>query len=180
MRWHPWSSFELWSFWRLQTCHMQMLLLGYMLTITDLDSPYSLFSLTLHANVTFCSLFINRSSCLSLSPSRLPDPLHAYLGLCGLSLIGEPSLRKVHPALNITQRAFQHLQQLQQTWGDNTGSFTRQHWQQDDPRLRLWTGSGTSNRSQTEATGPCWVSGNSSNYIDEWIRIVGHISIVAL
>ncbi|MEQ2177534.1 hypothetical protein GOODEAATRI_004554, partial [Goodea atripinnis] len=51
-----------------------------------------------------------------------PDPLHAYLGLCGLSLIGEPDLRKVHPALNITQRAFQHLQQLQQTWRDNTGS----------------------------------------------------------
>ncbi|MED6283384.1 Geranylgeranyl transferase type-1 subunit beta [Characodon lateralis] len=55
-------------------------------------------------------------------PDSHPDPLHAYLGLCGLSLIGEPDLRKVHPALNITQRAFQHLQQLQQTWRDNTGS----------------------------------------------------------
>ncbi|KAI3372789.1 hypothetical protein L3Q82_023245 [Scortum barcoo] len=60
-------------------------------------------------------------------PDSHPDPLHAYLGLCGLSLIGEPSLRKVHPALNITQRAFQHLQQLQQTWRDSTGSCSRQH-----------------------------------------------------
>ncbi|CAF90463.1 unnamed protein product, partial [Tetraodon nigroviridis] len=51
-------------------------------------------------------------------PDSHPDPLHAYLGLCGLSLIGEPSLRRVHPALNVTQRAFQHLQQLQQTWRD--------------------------------------------------------------
>lgn len=80
----------------------------------------------------------------SFSPiSRLPDPLHAYLGLCGLSLIGEPSLRKVHAALNITQRAFQHLQQLQQTWKDSTGSCSRQHWQRDDPQRCLWTGSVT-------------------------------------
>nr|XP_046243594.1 geranylgeranyl transferase type-1 subunit beta [Scatophagus argus] len=59
-------------------------------------------------------------------PDSHPDPLHAYLGLCGLSLIGEPNLRKVHPALNITQRAFQHLQQLQQTWRDSTGSCSGQ------------------------------------------------------
>lgn len=62
---------------------------------------------------------------LAAAASRPPDPLHAYLGLCGLSLIGEPSLRKVHPALNITQRAFQHLQQLQQTWKDRTDSCGR-------------------------------------------------------
>lgn len=60
-----------------------------------------------------------------------PDPLHAYLGLCGLSLIGEPSLRKVHPALNITQRAFQHLQQLQQTWKDRSDSCGRQQWRRE-------------------------------------------------
>ncbi|KAK1892105.1 Geranylgeranyl transferase type-1 subunit beta [Dissostichus eleginoides] len=58
-------------------------------------------------------------------PDSHPDPLHAYLGLCGLSLIGEPSLRKVHPALNITQRAFEHVQQLQQTWRES--SCGRQH-----------------------------------------------------
>lgn len=71
------------------------------------------------------------SSFLFVPFTLLSDPLHAYLGLCGLSLIGEPSLRKVHPALNITQRAFQHLQHLQQTWRDNTGSCSRQHWQHD-------------------------------------------------
>ncbi|XP_010774448.1 geranylgeranyl transferase type-1 subunit beta [Notothenia coriiceps] len=60
-------------------------------------------------------------------PDSHPDPLHAYLGLCGLSLIGEPSLRKVHPALNITQRAFEHVQQLQQTWRESAGSCGRQH-----------------------------------------------------
>ncbi|XP_068422727.1 geranylgeranyl transferase type-1 subunit beta [Clinocottus analis] len=60
-------------------------------------------------------------------PDSHPDPLHAYLGLCGLSLIGEPGLRKVHPALNITQRAFQHVQQLQQTWRGGTGSCSQQH-----------------------------------------------------
>uniref|UniRef100_A0A3P9LF22 Geranylgeranyl transferase type-1 subunit beta n=1 Tax=Oryzias latipes TaxID=8090 RepID=A0A3P9LF22_ORYLA len=54
-------------------------------------------------------------------PDSHPDPLHAYFGLCGLSLIGEPNLRKVHPALNITQGAFQHLQQLHQTWRSSCG-----------------------------------------------------------
>lgn len=96
-----------------------------------------------HLWPSFPSLF-SYSLPTSFSPiSRPPDPLHAYLGLCGLSLIGEPSLRKVHAALNITQRAFQHLQQLQQTWKDSTGSCSRQHWQQDDPQLCLWTGSVT-------------------------------------
>lgn len=95
---------------------------------------------------SFVSLF-SPLTVLPISPPPLlfspSDPLHAYLGLCGLSLIGEPNLRKVHAALNITQRAFQHLQQLQQTWRDSTGSCSRQHWQQDDPPLCLWTGSVT-------------------------------------
>ncbi|KAM6965172.1 geranylgeranyl transferase type-1 subunit beta [Aplochiton taeniatus] len=51
-------------------------------------------------------------------PDSHPDPLHAYFGICGLSLLGEPSLRKVHPALNISHRAFEHLQQLQRAWRD--------------------------------------------------------------
>ncbi|XP_056148047.1 geranylgeranyl transferase type-1 subunit beta [Lampris incognitus] len=57
-------------------------------------------------------------------PDSHPDPLHAYFGLCSLSLLGEPSLRKVHPALNVTQRAFQYLQQLHQTWRDTAGTCT--------------------------------------------------------
>ncbi|XP_039614882.1 geranylgeranyl transferase type-1 subunit beta [Polypterus senegalus] len=49
-------------------------------------------------------------------PDSHPDALHAYFGICGLSLIGEGNLRKVHPALNVSVRAFEYLQQLHQTW----------------------------------------------------------------
>lgn len=100
------------------------------------------------------SLFFSPSSSSALfgphlfSPqpsSWLPDPLHAYLGLCGLSLIGEPTLRKVHPALNVTQRAFQHLQQLQQTWKDRTDSCGRRQWQRE--RRPLCARAAPSNKS---------------------------------
>ncbi|MGH0163438.1 UNVERIFIED_CONTAM: hypothetical protein FKN15_067516 [Acipenser sinensis] len=49
-------------------------------------------------------------------PDSHPDALHAYFGICALSLIGEYNLRKVHPALNVSRRAFEHLQHLHQTW----------------------------------------------------------------
>uniref|UniRef100_A0A674BDR3 Protein geranylgeranyltransferase type I, beta subunit n=1 Tax=Salmo trutta TaxID=8032 RepID=A0A674BDR3_SALTR len=49
-------------------------------------------------------------------PDSHPDPLHAYFGICGLSLIGEANLRRVHPALNVSQRAFEYLQHLHRTW----------------------------------------------------------------
>ncbi|KAL7828429.1 hypothetical protein SRHO_G00320630 [Serrasalmus rhombeus] len=52
-------------------------------------------------------------------PDSHPDPLHTYFGICGLSLIGEPNLRKVHPALNVSDRAFEYLQQLHQTWRES-------------------------------------------------------------
>ncbi|CAB1321507.1 unnamed protein product, partial [Coregonus sp. 'balchen'] len=45
-------------------------------------------------------------------------PLHAYFGICGLSLIGEANLRRVHPALNVSERAFEYLQHLHRTWRD--------------------------------------------------------------
>ncbi|PVD19709.1 hypothetical protein C0Q70_20200 [Pomacea canaliculata] len=45
-----------------------------------------------------------------------PDPLHTYLGLCGLSLIGEPGLLTLHAALNISQRAADHLGDLHRRW----------------------------------------------------------------
>lgn len=86
----------------------------------------------------------------SPQPSWPPDPLHAYLGLCGLSLIGEPTLRKVHAALNITQRAFQHLQQLQQTWKDRTDSCGRQQWRRERRPLCARAAPAA---SQSEATG---------------------------
>ncbi|KAJ7425446.1 Geranylgeranyl transferase type-1 subunit beta [Willisornis vidua] len=34
-------------------------------------------------------------------PDSHPDALHAYFGICGLSLIGESGICKVHPALNV-------------------------------------------------------------------------------
>ncbi len=43
------------------------------------------------------------------SPMFCTDPLHTYLGLCGLSLNGEEGLRHIHPALNISQRAEEWL-----------------------------------------------------------------------
>ena len=38
-------------------------------------------------------------------PGGRPDPLHSYMGLAGLSLIGHPDLQPLDPALNISQRA---------------------------------------------------------------------------
>jgi len=52
-------------------------------------------------------------------PDIHPDPLHTYLGLSGLAL-AEPApssaLLSVHPQLNITNRAKQHLDKIHQTW----------------------------------------------------------------
>ncbi|CAG0921908.1 unnamed protein product [Notodromas monacha] len=41
-----------------------------------------------------------------------PDPLHTYMSLAGLSLLGYPDLSLLNPALNISQRAFRWLQKL--------------------------------------------------------------------
>ncbi|XP_059403751.1 geranylgeranyl transferase type-1 subunit beta-like [Carassius carassius] len=53
-------------------------------------------------------------------PDSHPDLLHTYFGICGLSLIGEADLRKLHPALNISMRAFERLRQLQGVWREKT------------------------------------------------------------
>ncbi|KAG7300193.1 hypothetical protein JYU34_015743 [Plutella xylostella] len=49
-------------------------------------------------------------------PETCTDPMHTYLGLCGLSLIGENGLIEIEPRLNITKRAFEHLKKIQATW----------------------------------------------------------------
>uniref|UniRef100_A0A8C5SHY2 Protein geranylgeranyltransferase type I subunit beta n=1 Tax=Laticauda laticaudata TaxID=8630 RepID=A0A8C5SHY2_LATLA len=49
-------------------------------------------------------------------PDSHPDALHAYFGICGLSLMGEPGIRKVHPALNVSTRTSERLQHLHQIW----------------------------------------------------------------
>ncbi|XP_064390160.1 geranylgeranyl transferase type-1 subunit beta-like [Halichondria panicea] len=45
-------------------------------------------------------------------PECHPDPLHTYLGLCGLSLNGEKGVCPIHAALNISQRAADWLKTL--------------------------------------------------------------------
>ncbi|XP_049791198.1 geranylgeranyl transferase type-1 subunit beta [Schistocerca nitens] len=44
------------------------------------------------------------------------DPMHTYLGLCGLSLMDEELLLPVEPRLNITQRAFATLKKIHEEW----------------------------------------------------------------
>ncbi len=51
--------------------------------------------------------------CLILIIPHLADPLHTYLGLCGLSLNGEKGVCPIHAALNISQRAADWLKTLQ-------------------------------------------------------------------
>lgn len=49
---------------------------------------------------------------LSKWPDSNPDPLHTYLGLCGLSLNGEEGLAPINAALNISERAATWLHTL--------------------------------------------------------------------
>ena len=45
------------------------------------------------------------------------DPLHAYFGVCGLTLMGEPGLKSMHPSLNVSLCVADRLERLQQAWG---------------------------------------------------------------
>ena len=38
-------------------------------------------------------------------PENMPDPMHTYLGLAGLSIASYSDLRPIDPELNITKRA---------------------------------------------------------------------------
>lgn len=49
-------------------------------------------------------------------PGSSPDPFHTYFSLCGLSFINEAGLEAVMPSLNISQRAYERLCELQRTW----------------------------------------------------------------
>ncbi|KAF9823837.1 hypothetical protein SFRURICE_013374 [Spodoptera frugiperda] len=49
-------------------------------------------------------------------PDTCTDPMHTYLGLAGLSLIGESGLLEIEPTLNITKRAYEHLKSLHAKW----------------------------------------------------------------
>lgn len=49
-------------------------------------------------------------------PGTNTDPFHSYFGLCGLTFIKEKNLADIMPALNITNKAYEHLLKLQKTW----------------------------------------------------------------
>ena len=49
------------------------------------------------------------------SPSP-PDALHAYFGVCGLSLLAEPGVKQMDAALNVSRDASSHLTDLHAAW----------------------------------------------------------------
>ncbi|OWR49949.1 geranylgeranyltransferase type 1 beta subunit [Danaus plexippus plexippus] len=49
-------------------------------------------------------------------PDTCTDPMHTYLGLAGLSLIGESGLLEIIPTLNITKKAHDHMKYLHRMW----------------------------------------------------------------
>lgn len=49
-------------------------------------------------------------------PNYVPDPMHTYFGLAGLSIIGKKNLNQMFCTLNMTQRARDHLEQIHNRW----------------------------------------------------------------
>lgn len=47
---------------------------------------------------------------------NMTDPMHTYLGLCGLSLMNEEGLSPIQPSLNVTERAYKYLKKIHETW----------------------------------------------------------------
>ncbi|KAJ8028982.1 Geranylgeranyl transferase type-1 subunit beta [Holothuria leucospilota] len=95
------------------------------------DTCYSFWlgaTLKLLGAYEFIDFQYNRNFILSTQDSKLggfakwpeyhPDALHAYLGLCGLSLMGEEGILPIHPALNVSQRVTKHLDKIQTQWKD--------------------------------------------------------------
>jgi len=56
-------------------------------------------------------------------PQVRADPLHSYMGLSGLSLIGGFGLEDVEPTLNITKRSFDRMKEIHEKWGDEGKSL---------------------------------------------------------
>jgi geranylgeranyl transferase type-1 subunit beta len=51
-------------------------------------------------------------------PDCNADPLHTYMAICGLSLVDYPWYLKIHPALVISMKAYEHLKKLHSTWNE--------------------------------------------------------------
>lgn len=49
-------------------------------------------------------------------PDSDPDPMHAYMGIASLSLMGAEKVAPLEPALNISQRAADHLKKVHLSW----------------------------------------------------------------
>lgn len=49
-------------------------------------------------------------------PDSDPDPMHAYMGIASLSLMGMEKLAPLQPALNISRRAGEHLKKVHLSW----------------------------------------------------------------
>lgn len=46
----------------------------------------------------------------------VPDHMHTYLGLAGLSLMHFEGLSEMFTELSITQRTYEHLKSIQASW----------------------------------------------------------------
>ncbi|KAI4501095.1 hypothetical protein M0802_003898 [Mischocyttarus mexicanus] len=80
-----------------------------LLNVGSLSDPDENKAFLLKTQDTLVGGFAKFDNCTS-------DPLHTYLGLCGLSLLGEPGLSSINAALNISERAYRHLQKIHETW----------------------------------------------------------------
>lgn len=49
-------------------------------------------------------------------PGFSPDPLHTYMGICALSLVKFSNLKKIHPALVISEEAYENLKNIHEKW----------------------------------------------------------------
>ena len=49
------------------------------------------------------------------------DALHAYFGVCGMSLLSEPGLASMHAALNLSQHSAHHLHSIHRGWTAASG-----------------------------------------------------------
>lgn len=49
-------------------------------------------------------------------PNCNPDPLHTFMGICGLSLVNYPNLQPIHSALAISENAYKNLKNLHSKW----------------------------------------------------------------
>lgn len=51
-----------------------------------------------------------------MSHFDISDALHAYFGVCGMSLMKEAGLLPMHTALNISSRAAKNLDSIHRKW----------------------------------------------------------------